>query len=96
MPKTKRDILKRHLAFAYHNLDLAGYHLHEIVELFAPVHPELAKVLEAVQSGLIIQMKVLTQFAYTCWGIASPDWDSWRGSPDPLHESGRPIELDKE
>ncbi len=93
MPKSHRDLLKRQLAHAYHNLDLAGYHLGEVIKAFEPIHPELKPILEAVQSGLLIQMEALTKFAFTAWGNPSPDWDAWRNEPDPKHVTRRiPIE----
>lgn len=87
MPKNKRDLLKRQLAHAYHNLDLAGYHLTEVTKAFDEVHPEMTEPLDQVKAGLLIQMQVLASFAFQAWGNPAPDWEAWRNSPDPWHKT---------
>ena len=87
MPKSQRDLLKRQLAHAYHNLDLAGYHITEVTKAFEPVHPEMVPMLDQVKAGLLIQMQVLSAFALQAWGNPSPDWEAWRNAPDPWHKA---------
>lgn len=81
MPKTKRDLLKRQLAHAYNNCDLAGAHLQQIIVAFEPVHPELAEPLVVAQQTLLAIMEVMRKFADVSWGIIDPPWDSWRNVP---------------
>lgn len=81
MPKSHRDLLKRQLAHAYYDLDLAGEHITNVVEEFAPVHPELIEPLTAILAGILIQQDVLKTFVRDVWGIDNPDWHSWQNTP---------------
>ncbi len=94
MPKSHRDLLKRQLAHAYHNLDLAGYHISEVTKAFEPVHPEMSALLDQVKAGLLIQLEVLAHFALIAWGNPSPDWDAWRNTPDPKHYTPKKAKED--
>lgn len=81
MPKTKRDLMKRQLAHAYNNFNLAGGHLQVVIDEFKPVHPELAEGLELCQALILQAMNLLVAFATIAWNNPSPDWDSWRNEP---------------
>ena len=78
MPKTVRDIMKRHLAQAYHDLDLPGNHINTVEDSFRKDHPELADGLLAALE-LIAQIElVLDAFAELSWGYTGMDWSKWR------------------
>jgi hypothetical protein len=79
MPKTYRDNLKRQLAHAHYDLEVAGAHIFNVANAFKEVHPELADPLYATLDGLKIILDVLDTFALEAWGKENPNWQGWRG-----------------
>jgi hypothetical protein len=78
MPKTKRDFLKRKLAHAHANIELASNHLSELAVAFEEQHDDLAGALQVAVVGLYNVDCVLQSFALAAWGTEAPPWDSWR------------------
>jgi hypothetical protein len=78
MPKTVRDNLKRQLAHAYHDIELAGAHIYNVEQPFEGPHPDMAESLKAVMGGLVMMLQVLDAFAKEAWGKDTPNWEGWR------------------
>ena len=78
MPKTHRDLLKRQIAHAHNNLDLAIDHIAQVAIQFESVHPELEEGL-VIASSLINQAdEVLKAFVMAAWGREDVEWETWR------------------
>ena len=78
MPKTYRDNLKRQLAHAHHDLELAGSHIYQVEVPFEEQHPDMAESLKAVMEGLVVMLQVLETFANQAWGKEEINWEGWR------------------
>lgn len=85
MPKTTRDIYRRHLAQAYININWAATKLLDLYNTFNPVHPELGVLLKAILEGLDIDTEIIQQFAISAWGKIPEDWYSWAGTNRPTY-----------
>ena len=82
MPKSHKDLLKQQMAHAYYNVDQAAEHVTNVIEEFAPVHPELTEPLLAFLQGIVVLEDVIKVFVRDVWGIENPDWHSWRNAPE--------------
>lgn len=78
MPKTKRDFLKRDIAIAVNHIEEAQIRLLELKEVFAPVHPEYAAMLDAILVVLETGISFISDFCMQAWATIPPTWDAWR------------------
>lgn len=82
MPKTHRDLLKRQIAHAHNNIELAGQHIVPVAEAFQEAHPELFAALFAVVQMLTLANETIEKFVSVAWGNDAPDWEAWRNVPE--------------
>jgi hypothetical protein len=78
VPKTKRDLLKRQAAHAYHNCNLASEHLYNLILAFEGVHNDKADALKVAVVGIATVKDVIRAFWGTCWGPMPDDVEKWR------------------
>lgn len=81
MPKTKRDLLKRQIAHALNNINLAGGHVSQVHDAFKSDHPDLAEGLHIVLVTLANSETVLRAFIKAAWGIDDFNIDANRNVP---------------
>jgi hypothetical protein len=96
MPKTKRDFLKRSVAQAVNHIEEAQIDLLSLKEIFAPVHPEQAQMLEAILTILETGISFISDFCMKTWNTLPPTWNAWRnpGTHEPAYtEEQAPDEL---
>ena len=77
MSRTVRDAMKRKVAQAVVNINLAASYLSELETEFRPVHPELADGLKVALELAANELLVIDAFALAAWDMESPDWTSW-------------------
>lgn len=78
MPKTKRDFLKRSVAQAVNHIEEAQIDLLSLKEIFEPVHPEQAAMLDAILTVLETGIQFISDFCMATWNTLPPTWDAWR------------------
>jgi len=78
MGKTKRDMLKREVAQALHDLDRAGQNLHTLYTHFAPVHPEYGLYLQVIAESIQVTYEMLLKFWDHAWGPHPETYDHYR------------------
>lgn len=78
MPKTKRDFLKRSIAQAVNHIEEAQIDLLSLKEIFEPVHPEQAAMLDAILTVLETGISFISDFCMKTWNTLPPTWDAWR------------------
>ena len=83
MPKTHRDFLKRDVAIAVNHIEEAQVRLLALQEIFAPVHPEQAALIEAILVVLEIGISFISDFCMKTWNTLPPTWDAWRNPGTP-------------
>ena len=83
MPKTKRDLIRRQVAHAVENIQLAMNHLGQVEEPFRDPHPELAEPLQMVIGSLDLCLDVIKSFCLSAWGRIPEDWETWRNVGTP-------------
>jgi hypothetical protein len=98
MPKTKRDFLKRDVAIAVTHIEEAQIRLLELKEVFAPVHPEQAQMLEAILQSLEMSISFISDFCMKTWNTLPATWDLWRnpGTHAPTGDLLQDVETLKE
>lgn len=77
MPKTKRDLLKRKIAYAHRNCDQAVEHILSVQEQFMAAHPELGAVLQTAMESIYLGQTLLERFAVAAWGSLPKNWADW-------------------
>lgn len=77
MPKTYKDLLKRHTARAYINIDTAGDHLNAVREAFEQAHPDEAAALMVALQSLANAQEIIKAFTIVSWGKVPDSWESW-------------------
>ncbi len=91
MPKTKRDLLKRQLAHAHNNLEIAAKHVIVVHEQFAGVHDDYAMMLSEMINGCMMINYCIDRFFADAWGDEEPAYDSMRNVG---HESNPDYNID--
>jgi hypothetical protein len=82
MPKTKRDLLRRQIAHAYRNVELATSHIAQVWEQFDQAEKEEVMYLDMIIYDLDIASKLIKEFAIKCWGHWPEDIETWRNVPE--------------
>jgi hypothetical protein len=95
MPKTKRDFLKRDVAIAVTHIEEAQIRLLTLKEVFDPVHPEQAMMLDAILTILETGISFISDFCMKTWNSLPPSWDLWRnpGTPARKEDPETPDEV---
>ena len=83
MPKTHRDFLKRDIAIAVNHIEEAQIRLLALQEIFKPVHPEQAAMLDAILVVLETGIGFISDFCMKTWNTLPPTWDAWRNPGTP-------------
>lgn len=78
MPKTYRQMLRRHVAQAHHHITVGAEDVIILEEQFRPVHPEMADYLALIVLGMTQLQEMLGQFSILAWGYKPDDYDAWR------------------
>lgn len=78
MPKTKRDLLKRRLAQAHHDLHKAAENIIPLEQQFRGPHADLANILALALVGLDNLLQLIDVFADRAWGYHPDDYETWR------------------
>jgi hypothetical protein len=81
MPKTKRDLLRRQIAHAYRNVELATWHISQVWEQFDQANKDEVMYLDMIIYDLDIASKLIKEFAIKCWGHWPEDIETWRNVP---------------
>jgi len=82
MPKTKRDMLRRHLGGASYHIKMTGAQLNVLEDAFREQHPEEADTLLTLMGGCATMLDVLTKLCEK-WGWGEIQERSWRNlSPE--------------
>lgn len=89
MPKSKRDLLKRQMAYAHRNIENAMGHLSNVEEPFNEQHPELAEALQVAIVALSDINGLLDNFAKEVWGRDAVNWDSYANLPEKTIEMSK-------
>ena len=82
MPKTKRQILRRNLAYAHFSIERAIEHISAVEPPFREYYPNLADALAVTVVGLTEANGLLDKFVMAAWGREWLDWDSFANLPD--------------
>lgn len=76
MPKSKRDLIKRMLAYTFRNSGFANTHIHELYTLFEEQHPEDAEILKFLEDTLVMVGVTLNTLSNK-WNGCDIDIKSW-------------------
>lgn len=87
MPKTHRDLLKRQIAHAHNNIEMAAQHIVPVADAFQEAHPELYAALFAAVQSLSLANEIIEKFCGIAWGNENPDWEAWRNVPGSKKEA---------
>ena len=88
MPKTKRDLLRRQIAHAYKNVELALGHIANVWEQFDAADKDEVMYLDTIVYDLEIVTKLIKEFAVVCWGYWPEDIETWRNVPEKPKQEG--------
>lgn len=78
MVRRERRLLKRSMAQALHNLDRCLGDLKGLRDIFEPVHPEYAQLLDAIAQVLFMGRDLMEKFWLHAWGTLPDDIDVYR------------------